>query len=711
MSYRIGVDIGGTFTDCVVVDGDARRTVAKSLTTHGHLLDGVVDVLRAAAGQLGVELRDLLAQTSSFVHGTTVATNAVLTRTGARTGLITTKGHEGTLPIGKVQSHIAGLSERDIVHLSALDKPTPIVPRELIRGVTERVDSDGDVVVPLDEAEARAAVDDLVAAGVEALAICFLWSFVNPRHEEALQRIVAERAPDVVVSASHLVSPVLGEYERTVTTVLNVYVAPKVNGYLRQLEARLQDEGLAGPLLVMQSNGGLTSVQEAARVPLVTLDSGPTGGVLGSRHLGALYGEGNLICTDVGGTSFDVGLVLGGALRLEAEPVVSQHRFRLSKVAVASIGAGGGSVAWVDEGGLLRVGPDSVGSIPGPACYGRGGTSATVTDADVVLGYIDPDFFLGGRMRLDRGLAMAALERLGSRLAMEPEDVALGIFRITNAQMADLIRRSTIEQGHDPRECVLVAYGGAGATHAAFYGRDVGAKRIVIQPSSTAFSAAGMLTCDVVHVAEASHLVRSPFDAAATEALGAQLARLQADVIAQFEREGTPAADVEIEWVTRARYYRQAHTVDVTIEPRRLSGDAMADLRDSFERRYASLYGAGAVVREGRLELVMLRVTGTRRLQSKVFAEEPAGGGAPPTEVGTRTAHFESHGFVDVPIFRGDALRPGDVVMGPAIVERMGDSVVVPPGYRADVDRYMSLTLVAAAERDAVRVAEVSQPA
>ncbi len=512
MSYRVAIDIGGTFTDCVVIDDGGARSVAKSLTTHEDPIRGVIAAATMNANQRGLELATLLEETASFVHGTTVATNAVLTRTGAKTALIITKGHEDTLPIGKVQSHIAGLSEREIVHLSRLDKPVPIVPRELIRGVTERVDRDGEVIVPLDLSEARAVVDDLSAAGVEAIAVCFLWSISNACHEQTMRRVIEQAAPEVLVACSHEIAPVLGEYERAVATVLNVYVGPQVTRYLERLERRLQREGLRVPLLVMQSNGGLSSAREASRVPLLTLDSGPTAGILGCQHLAPIYGERDVICTDVGGTSFDVGLILGGAPQFESEPVVAQHRFRLSKVSVRSIGAGGGSIGWVDEGGLLRVGPQSAGSRPGPACYGLGGQFPTVTDADLALGYLDPEFFVRGQMRLDRDQSMAVLKPLGAELDMQPEEVALGIFRITNAQMGDLIRRTTIERGHDPRQCVLVAYGGAAATHAAFYGTDIAAKTIVIPPGSTAFSALGMLTCDIVHVAEASKVARSPFD-------------------------------------------------------------------------------------------------------------------------------------------------------------------------------------------------------
>ena len=692
--YRIAVDIGGTFTDCVVVDESGERIVSKALTTPERLADGVLSALELSAAEFGLTRGELLRATGMFVHGTTVATNALLTRTGAVTGLITTRGHEDNLIIGKVSAKRAGLAERDIVHSSRLEKPVPIIPPELIKGVSERIDVEGDVVVPLNEDEAVEAIDALVAAGAEAIAVSFLWSFVNDRHERRVRELLAERAPDVFVSLSCELAPLLGEYERTSTTALNAYIGAKVASYLGGLEASLQEEGLRGPLLVMQASGGLTSVEDASARPIMTLDSGPTGGILGAQYLSDLYEEPNVICTDVGGTSFDVGLILGGEMPLDPEPVVSQYSLRMPKVAVRSIGAGGGSLAWVDPGGLLRVGPQSAGSRPGPACYGRGGTDATVTDADLVLGYLDPASFLGGRMALDRDLALAALARLGDELAMEPEEVAIGIFRIINAHMADLMRKATIEQGHDPRECVLIAYGGAGPTHAAFYGRDIDVKAIMVLPRSTAFSAEGMLTCDVVHGAESSRSLAAPFTETDFEHLNEDFVRLEKRVVDQFRREGAPAEHVSLAREIGVRYRKQAHTLVVGIDPGPLTVDSASLVQERFERRYASVYGEGSLLPGAGIELELERVTGTREVQRPPLpAHELESGDGAQAVRGERLAYFAPHGFVPTPVLDGAALRAGDVVRGPAIVQRMGDSVVIPDGFRAQVDRFMTLSL------------------
>lgn len=702
MSYRIGVDIGGTFTDCVLADDSGRRIVAKSPTTPGELEHGVLEAVGEAARQLNIARTELLSRTALFVHGTTQATNAVLTRTGSTTGLITSRGHEDALLIGKLYSKVAGLPERDLVHSSRLRKPDPLVPRSLIRGVAERVDRYGEVLVPLDEDQVILAIRELVDQGVEAIAVSLLWSFVNDSHERRIGELLADRAPGVFVSLSHQIAPVLGEYERAVTTAINAYVGPRVLGYLERLETRLREDGLDQPMLVMQASGGLTSVADAAQRPIVTLDSGPTGGILGCQHLGRMYGQSNVICTDVGGTSFDVGLILRDEIPLEAEPVVGQYSLRMPKLLVSSIGSGGGSIAWIDEGGLLRVGPHSAGSRPGPACYGNGGTEATVTDADLVLGYLDPDHFLGGRMRLNRDLSLRALARLGARLGMEPEEVAVGVFQIINAQMADLIRKSTIEQGHDPRECILVAYGGAGPTHSVFYGRQIGAKAILVLADSTAFSAEGMLTCDITHTAETSHVFSTPFGDEDLRALAERFDTLEQRVLSQFTSEGTAEDEVLLARTLGMRFRQQVQTVDVPVQSGAIDAATGVQLRQSFVNRYAQVYGSGALVTGGEQEVERHRVVGALPLQPIVFAEHAdAGADATAALTARRPAYFHGLGFTATDVYDGTALQAGNIIAGPAIIERMGDSIVVPPDFRAQVDRFLSISLTPAQARTA----------
>jgi N-methylhydantoinase A len=694
MSYRIGVDIGGTFTDCVVVDDAGQRTISKSLTTHGALYDGVVSAVTINADERGIALTALLGDTAQFVHGTTVATNAVLTRRGAKTGLITTRGHEDALIIGKVIAKSAGLDERELIHASRLHKPAPIVEPEHIFGVAERIDVEGEILAPLNEESVLAAINGVLAAKLDAVAVCLLWSFVNNAHEKRIAELLQQHAPGLFCTFSHELAPVLGEYERTVTTVLNAYVGPEVSGYLRELERLLQAAGLKHPLLVMQASDGLTSVSDAARRPIVTLDSGPTGGILGCQYLSELYREPNMICTDVGGTSFDVGLITAGQVPLDQEPVVSQFSFRLPKVAVRSIGAGGGSLGWIDDGGILRVGPQSAGSRPGPACYGHGGSAPTVTDADLALGYFDPETFLGGRMRLDLTSAIVALENLGKPLGMNAEQVAVGMVRIINAHMADLIRRATIEQGNDPRDCVLVAYGGAGPTHAGFYGDDIHAKAILIPADSTVFSAEGMLTCQVVHSTETSHALTSPFDADDYSALSEQFANLEATVRDQFRSEGTDPDKVILRRTLKVRYGLQVHTVNVEVPPGTVNLDHGKLIAERFEERYAQIFGEGSLYQSSGLAYEACRVTGTLSTEPLRFA--PVAKTREPVSVakrGERRAYFEQPGFVMTPVYDGSLIDNGHSVNGPAIIERMGDSVVVPPGMIAAMDEYRSLLL------------------
>jgi N-methylhydantoinase A len=700
VEYRIGVDIGGTFTDCVVVDDQALRHLSKSLTVPEALDRGVLDALDVNAAGLGISRTELLSRTSLFVHSTTQATNAILTRRGARTGLITTRGHEQSLLIGNVSSKVAGLAERDIIHTSLLRKPEPIIPRRLIRGIDERVDSDGDVLVALDEVGVASAIDSLLAEGVEAIAVSFLWSFLHPEHELRVRALLDERAPNLFTAFSHEVAPVIGEYERTATTALTAYVGPTVSGYLQKLDSALRADGLSQSMLVMQASGSLTSVADASRRPLLTLDSGPTGGVLGCRFLGELYGSDNLICTDVGGTSFDVGLVVNGEVPLDDEPVVSQYALRMPKVLVRSIGAGGGSIAWIDEGGLLRVGPQSARSNPGPACYGRGGTQATVTDADLVLGYLDADAFLDGRMQLHRDLALTALGALGHQLGLEPEEVAVGISTIINAQMADLIRRSTIEVGHDPRGCVLVAYGGAGPTHAVEYAKDIGAQAIIVPADSTVYSAEGILTCDIAHTEDTSKVLRGPFTATDMEDVGERLHALEQRVLSRFADEGIDPAAVSLTRSVGMRFGNQVHSVEIRIDPDITGQDAGADLIARFSKRYGEIYGEGAVLSGGQVELELHRAVGTKQIEPLRFEGAELNASDPSAAlIGHRNAWFgESGGFVETAIFHGERLSVGNAIPGPAIIERMGDSVVVPPGYEADVDTFGNIALGKAQE-------------
>ncbi|MBI3092001.1 MAG: hydantoinase/oxoprolinase family protein [Candidatus Tectomicrobia bacterium] len=693
--YKIAVDIGGTFTDCVVMDAQGRTWIAKGDTTPEDPARGVLEVVEVAARQLELSRGALLAQTEHFMHGCTIATNAMIERKGVKTGLLTTRGHEDTVPIGRAMVKRAGLSEREMIHAVAMRKPEPpIITRPCIMGVAERIDFAGEVIVPLDLDDVKRAVDALRAREVRAVAVCFLWSFINPAHEEAVGDYLARQHPDLFVSLSSQIAPVLGEYERSVTTLLNAYLGPRVADYLGRLETALRGEGYRRPLLVMQSNGGLTTTQLAQRRGVMLLDSGPVGGTLGSRYFGQLYEAANIICTDVGGTSFDVSLVAGGSLQLEKEPVVEQYTFLAPKVLIKTIGAGGGSIAWVDEDNLLHVGPASAGAMPGPACYGRGGEQPTVTDANIVLGYLNAENFLGGRMRLDRGRAEQALEGLAARLGMDVVAAAAGIFRITNAQMADLVRRSTIERGYDPRQFILFSYGGAGPTHAPFFGRDIGAHSVCVLANSTVFSAFGIITSDLVHTAERSFPTKSPYGAEVCRGIDGIYADLERQVLAQFEDEGIAAAGVTLERSVFMRYQMQVHELGVATPRQPFTPEVAEAIVARFHVQYEELYGKGGAYHEAGTEFITFRVDGTHEVFTPRIERQEAAVPADASAAlrGSRRAYFDGE-FHDTPIYSGEALRFGHEISGPAVIERMGDTIVLPVASLARVDAYGNLSI------------------
>jgi len=694
--YCIAVDIGGTFTDCVVVNEQGETTTSKSLTTSHDPSQGVIEAVRVVAAQLGCSLEALLGNTNHFVHGCTIATNAMIERTGVKTGLITTKGFEDTIPIGRVLLKNAGLSEREIIHISERDKPDPpLIERDYIYGVSERLDYRGEVVVPLNVGEIEAAIDALVLKGVEAIAICFLWGFLNSAHERRARDLIRKRYPQLFITAASELVPVLGEYERSVTTVLNAYLGPKISGYLDNLQNRLAENGYRFPLLIIQTTGGLTTAQDARNRVVMTLDSGPVGGTLGAKFFGELYNEDNVICTDVGGTSFDVSLIHHKELQIETAPVIGQYTFRVPKVLMRSIGAGGGSVAWLDEVGALRVGPRSAHAVPGPACYGHGGDEPTVTDADLLLGYLNPDNFLGGRMRLDKKRAEEVLRRFAEKLRIDLIEVAHAIFKIQNAQMADLIRMCTIERGYDPRDFVLVAYGGAGPTHAIYYGMDVGVKMVRIFADSTVFSAYGMLTSEIIHTFEASSPMRSPFTPANFAHMNSILAELQDRVYRQFADEGIATGDVQIRRTLAVRFRLQRTELDIEVPDRQLNQQDGELLRQLFDEKYSLVYGPGTGYRKLGIEIMTFKVDGLHRAFSIKVRRGSLNKGDPSEARGSqRAAFFEGKGFVATVVYDGHRLQPGYVLPGPCIIERMGDTVLIPPDFTANVDEFYNIYVV-----------------
>ena len=689
--YLVGVDIGGTFTDCVVLDRKGGITATKAASTPGNFAAGMLDALRVAADRLGLPFDAFCERISVLTHGTTVGTNALIQRKGAKVGLITTKGHEDAIHIMRGSR---GVNSRDIakvVHFPESQKPDPIVPKRYIQGVSERVDCFGEVVVPLNEVEAERAIRRLVADGCEAIAICFLWSFRYPGHEQRVREMVRAIAPGVFVSCSIDIAPKWGEYERTTATVLNAYIGPVMSRYLSNLDRELKAHGYRQPLQITQCGGGSISVDRAMESPLLTLDSGPVSGVTGSVFFGKLMGVPDIITTDMGGTSFDVGIIADGQPEYSFISNVIQYEYFLPKVDIQAIGSGGGSLARVDTfGRTLRVGPESAGADPGPACYGKGNATPTVTDADVVLGYIDPDNFLGGRMKLDKAKSVAAVKSVADVLGMSLMEAASGIAKIAEFKMADIIRKMTVEKGHDPRDFVLFAFGGAGPVHASVFGAELGVRKVVVplREIASTWCAFGAAAADILHVYEQVDMQTSPFDPARVNEV---LAELQRRAEAQMEKDGIAKARRKFSFSIDMRHRGQINEVEILLPEGRLKRTFWEPLRQRFYTRYEQLYGKGSSYRGARLEIVTLRVRATAATPRPKLPKARALTAAIPPRAkrGTRDIYWaEPKRTIRTPILNGAELKPGNRVKGPCVVETSQTNVVVHPGRTLRVDAF-----------------------
>jgi N-methylhydantoinase A len=691
MPYIIGIDTGGTFTDCVVMDAAGKITTAKASSTPADFSEGVMESLRIAAERIGITTETLLRDTQRLALGTTVGTNAMLQRRGARVGLITTKGHRDVIHIMRGARGVPGLNNVQVLHFPESGKPDPIVPKPFIAEVSERVDCKGDIVVELNEAEAESAIRGLVARGVESIAICFLWSFKQPEHERRVKAMVERLAPSLFACCSADLIPRWGEYERTVATVINAYLGPVMSRYLERLETRARAGGLRFPLQVMQCGGGVIPAEESARRAFLTLDSGPVAGVLASQYLGGIVGLKHIIATDMGGTSFDVGLIWDGEPVASYQSVVHQYEYFVPRIDIRSVGSGGGSVVWIDEAsGSMRVGPISAGAQPGPACYSRGGTQPTITDADLVLGYIDADYFLGGRLKLDADRARQSLEPIATKLGMGLVEAAAGAARVVEHQMADLIRKATVQKGYDPRDCVVFAYGGAGPVHASVYAKELGAQGVVVPLGETCsvWSALGAASADLLHIYEAVDIQPSPFDPARVAARFDELeergrAQLRADGIDSTQWRLTRSADV--------RYKGQINEVEVPVVAGALDQRSLTQLVADFHQRYETVYGRGAGFREARVEIVTYRVRASA-VSAKpliVAAAEGVRTASAAARAKTRPVYWAELGdFEPTPIYWGERLEPGNVVSGPAVIQVPDTTIVVHPFQTARMDAY-----------------------
>jgi len=688
-SYLCGLDIGGTFTDCVLIDESGQLTIAKAPSTPGNFAAGVLEAIARAAAKINLETSDLLDRISVLAHGTTVGTNTIIQRRGARVGLITTRGHNDVIHIMRGSRGLSGQDIKLIVHIPESSKPEPLIPKSLIRGVSERVDCFGKVIVELNEDEVRQAVIELRDAGCEALAICCLWSFLEPAHEQRIKAIAMELAPDLYVTCSSELAPKWGEYERTTAVALNAYIGPVTVGYVTRLDEQLKTMGYRPPLQITQCAGGTITVRKAQEAPLLTLDSGPVAGVTGSVYLGQLMGYPNVITTDLGGTSFDVGVIHNGLPVVSYKSLVHQYEYFLPKVDVQTLGTGGGSKVWIDRATrTLRVGPDSAGADPGPVCYGKGGEIPTTTDADLVLGYLDPDNFAGGSMQLDRQAAATALQKLADELGMSLYELASGVATIAEFQMADLIRKVTVQKGLDPREFVVFAFGGAGPVHMGIAARELGVSKVIVPQGDTAavWCAFGAASADILHVNEQVNIMSSPFD---LERVNTLLAELGDKGRSHLLDDGVDAGSHQFRFSIDMRHRGQINEVEVDLDSGVLDAAALEQLRERFVERYERLYGHGAALRGARLEMVTFRcrASAVSRKPELAAATQMSQEIAPDAQTGTREIYWaEWKKLAATPIFDGYRLVPGNALEGPCVVETTTTSMVVHPDQRISVD-------------------------
>ncbi|MEP9383285.1 hydantoinase/oxoprolinase family protein [Nocardioides sp. KR10-350] len=693
MSYYVGIDIGGTFTDAVLLDDAGVARLLKTPTTLDDPARGVNNALALAEKELDLAEGSLLAEVSYFGLGTTVATNALIERKGVRTGVITTRGFRDTLLIQRGMGHWAGKDLHEIVRFSQRRLPEPIVPRHLIEEVIERVDYKGAVITPLDEDDVRRAVRALLEDGVQAIAVVLLWSFRNPAHEQRVAEIVREMAPDVYLSVSSDLAPVLGEYERTSTTAMNAYLGPHVRRYMESLQGSLRGRGMTGTLRILDSGGGVITPERCGETAVSILTSGPTGGVLASAKLAEQLGTPNVLTTDMGGTSFDVGMIL------DYEPVVSPSQqvngYHVLKpaVQVTAIGAGGGSIAQVVNG-QLTVGPESAGSVPGPACYMRGGTRPTVTDADVVLGIIDPEYFLGGTFPLDKEAATAAIrEHVAEPLGISVEDAAAGIKRIADHMMADLLDTLTVGKGHDPRDFVVFAYGGAGGAHCHRYGAELGVQSVIVPSTATVHSAFGAVMSDLHVATELSDPMHSPSWEQAPEVLdaarlSANFERLEEQAREQLVESGAAPDRVFVHRFAEIRFRMQAKSLSVPVPDGRLTPESMATLLADFLALFEETYGPEAVFLGAGVEIPSVRVQARGELTKPQITSVVSGGSALEGRLPeSRKVYFgPDHGWVETQVVKGVSLHAGDVVDGPAVIEHPGTTVFIGIGQQARID-------------------------
>jgi N-methylhydantoinase A len=689
-SYKIGVDVGGTFTDFLMTDQKGRASVFKILSTPEDPSVAVMKGFSAMAEACATDVTSFLGRVEIIVHGTTVTTNAVLTGNTAKTGLLTTRGFRDALQMRR------GIREEP--YNNRYLPPSPIVPRYLRVPVTERTDQSGSVLTCMDVRDVEEGADLFRKNGIEAAAICFMHSYVNNSNETAALERLRDLMPDAYLSVSSRILPQVRFYDRTSTTVLNAAVGPILKRYLSSLTSKLEAGGFKGILLIMQSNGGVTSPEVVTDLPASTLLSGPAAAPVAGIAYTNLHGVRDFITVDMGGTSFDAALIKDSQPLITTEGRVNRHALALPMMDINTIGAGGGSIAWLDEGGLLRMGPKSAGAKPGPVCYGLGGTEPTCSDANLVLGYLNEDYFAGGRIRLDRkGAEKAIRDKIADPLRMDTVAAAYGMCQIMNVNMASAIREISVQKGFDPREFLLVCAGGAGPIHAAMIAAELEIPRILIPKESSIFCAAGMLLSDLKHdFVRTYHTVLSveAIDPERIRGLVNELLREGDDVLAF---EGIPADRRVFKFLMDLRYLRQYHEVSVAVDRDWIESCREDLIREAFHVQHERLYGYCLKEEGTDIELVNIRMTAVGLTDKPVFRKNDYKGRDPSGLLkGRRPVFIPSRkDFQEVAVYDGNSMGFGHSLRGPAVIEQVNTTIFVPPEYEISCDEYGSYLMSA----------------
>lgn len=684
MSWRIGIDVGGTFTDLMLLDANGAPTLFKTSTTPHDPTIGLLNGLQEMADANGMSLAAFIREVDLIVHGTTVATNAVLTGGGAPTGLLTTAGFRDALQMRR------GI--REVQYDNHFRAPAPLVARYLRLTARERVDYAGNLCQPLTRDDVGAAAQTFDREQVAGVAVCFMHAHANAAHEQAAAEILRRALPDVYLSVSSELLPQIRFYDRTSTTVLNAYVGPLIQRYLTRLMAQLADFNFGGVLLIMQSNGGVASPEVTMRVAAGTLLSGPAAGPVAGMAFAEPHGRGDCITVDMGGTSFDAALISNRQPLVVTAGRINGHLLALPMLDIHTIGAGGGSIGWIDSAGLLRMGPASAGAQPGPACYGRGGTKPTSTDADLTLGYLSADFFLGGKMQLAPERARAAIQaEIAEPLGMTVEQAAAGMFEVVNSNMADGIREVSVRRGYDPRDFPLVVAGGAGPLHAAVIALELEIPLIIVPRASSIFCAAGMLLSDLKH--DFVRTYTTPLAALDLNRFQALCASMETEARATLTHEQVAPAKQQLLFRADLRYIGQFHEVSVPLEAHDLNNLDLNALAERFHARHDQLYGYA--VPNAPMELVTVRLTAIGETEKPQLPRLPRQSpSSDHARKGTRRAYLPHvRDFGDVPVYDGDALTHGNSVAGPALIEQTTTTVFVPHEYDMTCDALGSFVL------------------